>query len=29
MQVELTEDAIELVRRKGGTVAVDWIPKYG
>ena len=29
MQVELTEDAVELVRRKGGTVAVDWIPKYG
>lgn len=29
MQVELTEDAIDLVRRKGGTVAVDWIPKYG
>lgn len=29
MQIELTDDAIELVRRKGGTVAVDWIPKYG
>ncbi len=29
MQVELTDEAVDLVRRKGGTVAVDWIPKYG
>ncbi len=29
MQVEVTDDALHLVRKKGGTVAVDWIPKYG
>jgi hypothetical protein len=29
MQVEVSDDAVELVRKKGGTVAVDWIPKYG
>ncbi len=29
MQVEMTDEARELVRKKGGTVAVDWIPKYG
>jgi hypothetical protein len=29
MQVEVSDDAVDLVRRKGGIVAVDWIPKYG
>jgi hypothetical protein len=29
MQVEVTEGALELVRKKGGTAAIDWIPKYG
>jgi hypothetical protein len=29
MQIAMTNSAKELVREKGGTVAIDWIPKIG
>ncbi|GEM_PF-1165169 len=29
MQVEVTEAAVEWVRRKGGTAAIDFIPPIG
>ncbi len=29
MQVDISDQAMELVRKKGGTIAVDWIPKIG
>ncbi len=29
MDLAISDTAIELVRDKGGTVAIDWIPKIG
>lgn len=29
MDIAMTDSAKDLVRQKGGTVAIDWIPKIG